>query len=96
VKHSNQTQLSLHSILAVTDLLVHSFSLNTDNEVDDVEAIMLSEALKSTASITELTLIGIPVVSFHSHSIQIMKLVMKESSNCLKHSNQTQLSRTST
>jgi ABC-type polysaccharide/polyol phosphate export permease len=56
-------------------------------------AIKLSEAVKSNSSLTALALSSnILVASFHSHSIQIVALVVKEQSNYLKHSNQTPLS----
>jgi hypothetical protein len=131
MKHSNQTQLSLHSISSVIDNFI-SFSLNTGNDIGDAGATILSEALKSNSSLNKLFVdstsccfisfsLGAEnnisdrgvfslsealksntslrtlylssnklVSSFHSHPIQIMRLVMQEQSNYLKHSHQTQ------
>jgi hypothetical protein len=64
LKHSNQTQLSLHSISGVTELFI-SFSLNTGNELGNEGAIQLSEALKSNSSLTSLDLSSNRLCSFH-------------------------------
>src|SRR5690606_3312419 len=67
-----------------------SFSLNTDNKIDDEGAIKLSEALKSNSTLSSLNLrCNRLVASFHSHTIQAIRLEMKELSKYLKHSNQT-------
>jgi hypothetical protein len=64
------------------------FSLNTGNWIGDEGAIQLSEALNSNTSLTSLYLSSnILIASFHSHSIQKIKLVLKEPSNYSKHSN---------
>jgi hypothetical protein len=65
-----------------------SFSINTGNRIGTEGAFALSEALKSNSSLTWLSLYSNRLVaSFHSHSIQVMILVMKELSIYLKHSN---------
>jgi hypothetical protein len=71
LKHSNQTQLSLHSISAVTNYCCIWFSLNSGNRIGDEGAIELSEALKSNSSLTSLDIsCKMLVASFHSYSIQ--------------------------
>jgi hypothetical protein len=72
--------------------LLHLFSLNTGNSVGDKGASKLFEALKSNTTLTSLNLFGNRIVTFHSHSLQVMILKLKELANYLKHSNQTQLS----
>jgi hypothetical protein len=58
------------------------------NDIGDEGAIKLFEALKWNSSLASLNLRGNRLVaSFHTHSIQVMKLVLKEPSNYLKHSN---------
>jgi hypothetical protein len=52
LKHSYQTHLSLHSISAVTYLLLHSFSLNAADEIGPEGTSKLSEALKSNTTLT--------------------------------------------
>jgi hypothetical protein len=56
LKHSNQIQLSLLFACAVTELLLISFSLNTDwcLLTDDEGTAILSEALQSNTSLTSL------------------------------------------
>jgi hypothetical protein len=50
-----------------------------DNHVDDEAAVNLSEALKSNTSLISLNLEPKNIFdSFHSHSIQIIILVMKD------------------
>jgi hypothetical protein len=82
LKRSNQIHLSLPSISAVTNLLLHFISLNIGNLIESEGAIKLSEALKLNSTLTSLNLSCNKLVSsFHSHSIQIMSLVMQERSN---------------
>jgi hypothetical protein len=88
LKHSNQTPLSLHSSLVVTNEFYRWFSLNTDNKIADEGAIKLFEALKSNSSLNELNLWSNSlIVSFQVHAIQVTRLAMKEPSYYLKHSN---------
>jgi hypothetical protein len=88
LKHSNQIHLSWSSILAVIYCCSRSFSLNIGNNIGDEGAIGLSEALKSNTSLLKLDLScnGL-VASFHSHTIQGIRLIQKEGLDCLKHSN---------
>jgi hypothetical protein len=75
--------------LSCNRLCFISFSLNTDNGISTEGVIKLSEALKSNSSLTSLNLkCNTLVASFHTHSIQVMLLVMKEVLNYLKRSNQ--------
>src|SRR5690606_29195462 len=56
--------------------VTHFISLNTANNIGSEGAIKLSEALKVNTSLTWLDLYSNGLVaSFHSHSIQIIKLV---------------------
>jgi hypothetical protein len=76
LKHSNQTHLSLHSISAVSELLLH-FTLThcTANSIGPEAAFKLSEVLLSNTALTALDLnCNTFVVSFHFHSIQVIKL----------------------
>jgi hypothetical protein len=70
-----------------------SFSLDIENYMSNEGAIELSEGLKSNSSLSSLNLYcNTLVASFHSHSIQVIILVLKEPLNYMKHSNQIDLS----
>jgi hypothetical protein len=93
LKHSNQIHLSLCLNSFVNICCFISFSLTTDNNIDNEGVIKLSEALKAGTSLAHLNLgCNTLVASFHSHSFKITLLVVKEQSNYLKHSNQIHLS----
>jgi hypothetical protein len=83
LKHSNTTHLSLHSNSTVTNSFLLRFILTpTGNMIGAEGAVRLSEALKSNSSLTWLNLSSNELVaSFHSHSMQIITLEMKELSN---------------
>jgi hypothetical protein len=56
-----------------------SFSLHTDNDLGEEAAIELSEALKTNTSLTSLNISCNKLAAlFHSHSTQVITLMMKE------------------
>jgi hypothetical protein len=94
LKHSKSTHPLIHSISAVIRLLLHFILTQCKGNVFGPEGgIKICEALESNSSLTDLNISSNSLVaSFHSHSIQLILLVVKVLSNYLKHSNQTPLS----